>query len=111
MKEYNLQDLPYPMFELTEEEIEMLLEINDEVLGVAWGFLCNAINQRHRLKPNSMVLISKIRVSIGNSYTLNDWMYRKLSDRYFTEINHRDSVHHIMRQIWITKLIEFNKGK
>jgi hypothetical protein len=102
--EYNLEELPYPMFELSKGEINILSEVD----MVGYNFLCISL---HCFR-DSEGIIFKIMLSLKGFGTLNDYMDKFYNTNYFDELyshNQQESVR--MRNIWIRKLIEFNEGK
>lgn len=106
MTEYNLEDLPYPMFELTEGEISKLSAITEEDLNYSWGFLCNALENRFGY---NLTLLQKINHNLSNNTLGGYFAIKDYKGVTLSGLGTKLSVN--MRLIWIRKLIEFNQGK
>ncbi len=89
---YNIEDLPYPMFELTTEEVEVL----ESLLGWEVPFLCPVIK--------TSILRTKIQKSLQQEFVLEEylWGVKGISMLKFRGQGHK------LRHEWIRQLLKFN---
>lgn len=99
----DLQNLPYPMFELSKAEIEALKKAHRLIQSEASGmrYLCTVLQL---WVGNPSLLVGKIQKSLNGDFTLNGY----LNEEVQTETNFHEVGHYInfqLRLIWIEKLL------
>ena len=101
----NLEDLPFPMFETTEEEKEELHRVIRvmQIGGTDSYFICNTLRDRFNN------LRTKINYALEGNGTLNDYLDSKIGGEYYSS-RVCDELLLSLRVIWVNKLLAY-KGE
>jgi hypothetical protein len=123
----NLLILEYPMFLVTEKQLEILRECELKFVEKDptsdYFFLCLVIRDlRNKEYPNSQYfgignpytdLTKRIAASLNPNRTISYHNVHRLDD-FFSQLGPmtpKRPVQHMLRRIWITKLIAYNEEK
>jgi len=100
MSNIDLENLPYPMFETTEEEKMILRDVLD---STNYEHLCNRVTayRYEPLRETCAKLLVKIRGAINSCDTLEGYFYTMPDGYNFCEHGFE------LRNIWIRKLLEY----
>lgn len=116
MKNFNLLSLPYPMFETTEEEKQLLRKAEIKyasniyfLIGDDWRGLCDCIP--NTLSVSGSLLREKVRNSLGSYIFLHSLLLdsnKKFETSYLgLNVNNRYKLLVTLRKIWISKLLNY----